>query len=111
MTAGATHRLTVQASNTNGSYYQTVYYVTVASSTSSHSVSLKWQASAGTSITYKVYRGAKSGGPYALLKNSLTTPAYTDTGVTSGSTYYYVVTALSGTKESAYSNEAKALIP
>ena len=111
MTAGATHRLTVQASNTSGAYYQTVYYVTVASSTSSHSVSLKWQASAGTSITYKVYRGAKSGGPYALVKSSLATPAYTDTAVTSGAAYYYVVTALSGTKESAFSNEAKALIP
>jgi fibronectin type 3 domain-containing protein len=37
--------------------------------------------------------------------------AFTDAGVSSGATYYYVVTAFNGAAESVHSNEAVAVVP
>jgi hypothetical protein len=55
---------------------------------------------------YNVYRSTTSGGPYTKVA-STTVNNYTDTGLTNGITYYYVVTAFdSSTNESTYSNEA-----
>jgi hypothetical protein len=78
-----------------------------------HSVSLSWLASSSSSISYyNVYRGTVSGGPYSLLKNGVSSTSYTDSNVQSGSTYYYVTTAVDSTgTESGYSDEAQALIP
>ena len=78
-----------------------------------HKVSLAWSASTSPSITYyKVYRGTTSGGPYTLLANDVTTLSYTDTSVQSGSTYYYVTTAVNSSgDESGYSDIARAIIP
>ena len=78
-----------------------------------HSVSLSWNASTSTVIGYHVYRGTQTGGPYTLL-NSSVQPAttYTDANVVSGTTYFYVVTAVDVTlQESPFSNETIALIP
>ena len=78
-----------------------------------HTVSLKWSASTSSDISYyKVYRGTVSGGPYSLLSNNVGVTSYTDTSVQSGSTYYYVTTAVdsSGT-ESGYSDVAQAVVP
>ncbi len=77
-----------------------------------HSVQLTWVASTNV-IGYNVYRSSTSGGPYTILNPSLIgTIAYTDTTVSAGTTYYYVVTAVdSSSKESGYSNETKAVIP
>ena len=78
-----------------------------------HSVSLSWSPSSSSGISYyKVYRGTVSGGSYTLLMNNVNSTLYTDSNVQSGTTYYYVTTAVdsSGT-ESAYSNEAQAVIP
>jgi len=78
-----------------------------------HLVSLKWSPSTSTDVSYyKVYRGTISGGPYSVLSNGVTVTLYTDSSVQSGSTYYYVTTAVdtSGT-ESAYSGAAQAVIP
>ena len=59
---------------------------------------------------YNVYRSLVSGSGYSVIET--TDPSvteYTDTGVTNGTTYYYVVTALySGGVESQDSNEASA---
>ena len=78
-----------------------------------HSVSLKWSPSTSTGISYyKVYRGTVSGGPYSLLATNLTATSYTDASVQSGSTYYYVTTAVdSSGMESGYSDVAQAVIP
>jgi hypothetical protein len=80
---------------------------------SAHSVSLSWDPSSSTVAGYNVYRGSVSGGPYTQI-NPVLDPSttYTDGTVLSGTTYYYVSTALSsGGVESGFSNQVKATIP
>jgi cellulose 1,4-beta-cellobiosidase len=69
-------------------------------------VSLTWTASTGAT-SYNVKRAATNGGPYATVV-SPTGTNYTDTAVTNGTTYYYVVTAVSANGESANSDQASA---
>ena len=78
-----------------------------------HTVSLKWSASTSSNTSYyKVYRGTVSGGPYSLLSNNVSVTSYTDTSVQSGSTYYYVTTAVDSSGiESGYSDVAQAVVP
>ena len=78
-----------------------------------HSVSLSWSPSSSPGVSsYKVYRGNVSGGPYSLLTSGVSSTSYTDTNVQSGSTYYYVTTAVDSSGiESAYSAAAQAVIP
>ncbi|HSY99688.1 MAG TPA: choice-of-anchor D domain-containing protein, partial [Terriglobales bacterium] len=78
-----------------------------------HSVTLTWTASTSTVAGYNVYRGTTSGGPYTKISSSLiTTLAYTDTTVQSGTTYFYVATSVdSSGDESVNSNEVSAPIP
>jgi len=52
-----------------------------------------------------------NGGPYTLI-GSTTTPVFSDrTGLTNGSTYYYVVQPLNGTTEVCQSNQEPVTIP
>jgi Abnormal spindle-like microcephaly-assoc'd, ASPM-SPD-2-Hydin/Cep192 domain 4/HYDIN/CFA65/VesB-like, Ig-like domain len=79
----------------------------------SHSVALNWSPTSSSYNGFNVYRGSKSGGPYTRVNSSMvSTSSYTDSSVTSGSTFYYVATEV-GTDgvESSYSNEASANIP
>ncbi len=80
---------------------------------SAHSVTLTWQDSGSSVIGYNIYRGAVHGGPYQRINNVLDASMnYIDYSVLSGSTYYYVTTAVSSSgQESGYSNESKAVIP
>ncbi len=77
------------------------------------SVALNWNASTSQVIGYRVYRSQTSGSSYNLLTGTaLTALTYTDTTVSSGTTYYYVVTAVnSAGVESAYSNQVTAAVP
>jgi hypothetical protein len=59
---------------------------------SQRSVELTWDAIAGA-VSYGVLRGTASGGPYELLTTT-DVPAYADTAVADGMTYYYVVVAV-----------------
>ena len=80
---------------------------------STHSVSLTWTASTSTNVTYNVYRSATSNSGYLKINSApVSVTSYTDSPVQAGQTYYYVATAVatSGT-ESAYSNQATAVIP
>ena len=70
-----------------------------------NSVSLTWTASAVTA-TYNVLRSLSTGGPYTAIATGLTTTRYTDTAVTNGATYYYVVVAVNSFGTSPNSNEA-----
>jgi hypothetical protein len=79
----------------------------------SHSVTLTWNASSSPVASYHVYRGATSGGPYDRIDDhAISGLTHKDTDVESGIRYFYVVTSLaSDGKESAYSNEAAVEIP
>src|SRR5204862_7953279 len=69
-------------------------------------VVLSWSASSGAS-SYNVKRSTTSGGRYTTIASPSTT-GYTDTGVTNGTTYYYVVSAVNSAGESANSTQASA---
>ena len=75
------------------------------------SVNLTWTPSSSAYTGFDIYRGTTSGGPYTMINSSLT-PSFTDTTVTSGQTYYYVVTEIDTSDNwSTYSNQATAVIP
>jgi hypothetical protein len=78
-----------------------------------HSVGLSWDASTSAVIGYNVYRGTQPGGPYQRLTSSpQPATSYTDGTVLTGTTYYYVATAVdSKNLESSFSNQAQAVIP
>jgi hypothetical protein len=76
-----------------------------------HTVALTWTPSSSTGVTYDVYRGTVTGGPYILLVSGVTGSSYIDKNVQSGSTYYYVTTAATSGGQSSYSNEVQAVIP
>jgi fibronectin type 3 domain-containing protein len=69
-------------------------------------ITLTWTATANAT-TYNVKRSATTGGPYALL-SSPAAASFTDTTVTNGTTYFYVVSAVNSAGESANSAEASA---
>ena len=62
-------------------------------------MSLAWSASAGAT-SYHVKRSTTSGGPYTQI-SAPTATNFTDTGLTNGTTYYYVVRAIESGFESA----------
>ncbi len=78
-----------------------------------HSVALSWNASTSTVAGYNVYRSTVSGSGYTKVNASLVVGlTYTDSTVQSGTTYYYVTTAVDSTgMESTYSNQVSAAIP
>ncbi len=71
-------------------------------------LTLKWSTptdDGGYSIIeYRIYRATTSGGPYSKIAN-VSTMQYTDSGLTNGQVYYYVITAVNQEGESAYSAE------
>jgi hypothetical protein len=69
-------------------------------------VSLTWNASSGAT-SYHVKRGGASGGPYMTI-SSPTTASYTNTNLTNGTVYYYVVSAANALGESSNSSQASA---
>ncbi len=74
-------------------------------------VQLTWAANGEPDLAgYNVYRATTTGGPYSQLNGALVaTAGYTDTAVTNGTTYFYVVTAVdTSSNESADSNETAA---
>ena len=83
--------------------------------TGSPDVILSWGASPSSGIAgYNVYRGTTSGGESSTPLNStpINGTSYVDTNVTSGMTYYYVVTSVgSNGAQSAPSNETEAFVP
>jgi len=74
-------------------------------------VSLAWSppsSNGGSPITnYRIYR-ATSAGAETLLATLGDVSSYTDTGLTNGLAYYYVISAVNATGESGRSNELRA---
>jgi hypothetical protein len=69
-------------------------------------LTLSWSASSGAT-SYNVKRSTTSGGPYTTVA-SPTTTSYTDAGLTNGTTYFYVVSAVNTAGESANSSQVSA---
>ena len=70
-------------------------------------VTLTWNGVAGAN-SYCVYRSDISGTGYEYIDQT-STPSYTDSGLTNSKTYYYVVSAVKGSMESAKSSQASAM--
>ena len=72
-------------------------------------VTLSWTASAGAT-GYNVQRATTNGGPYTQLAQvaAPTSNGYTDSSVTNGTTYYYVVQTLTAAGSSANSPQVSA---
>jgi len=71
-------------------------------------ITLNWPAVPGA-MRYDIRRSLTAGGPYTLLASDVKATTYTDTAVTNGTTYYYVVSAKNTLGESGDSNEASAI--
>jgi autotransporter-associated beta strand protein len=67
-------------------------------------IDLSWNTALGAA-TYNIKRSTVSGGPYITVANVPTT-SYFDVNVSNGSPYYYVISSVGQTKESANSIEA-----
>jgi Abnormal spindle-like microcephaly-assoc'd, ASPM-SPD-2-Hydin len=107
----ATGKLTVSDQSSSSPLAVTLSGTGVATST--HSVKLTWSASPSSVAGYRVYRSTSSGGPYTS-QNTAVNPQlqWTDSTVQSGTTYYYVVTAVAANgAESAYSSQSTAAVP
>lgn len=66
--------------------------------------SLTWSA-VYNATSYNVKRATAAGGPYTTVETNVYAANYTNTGLTNGVTYYYVVTTLNANGESSNSNE------
>jgi hypothetical protein len=108
--AGFVYTPASQAVTVNGANVSAVNFSSV---TVSHWVGLSWTASLSQVAGYNAYRSSTSNGPYAKLNSSLvSSTTYSDQTVQSGSTYYYVTTAVDNQgKESVYSNQSVATVP
>ena len=75
----------------------------LAATAANTQVNLSWDAVPGA-VNYNVKRATVSGGPYSTVAN-VTLTNFMDTGLTSGTTYYYVVSDLNLGGESTNSSE------
>jgi len=76
-----------------------------------NTISLTWQASTTPKIIYRVYRTLISDSGYLRIKDSILGTTVTDTGLTNGKQYFYVVRAFDPKTglESANSNEVSGI--
>jgi len=70
-------------------------------------ISLNWTGSGGAT-SYKAYRSLTSSVYTTPLATGITSTSYTDSSVSNGTTYYYVVSAVNSFGESLKSNEVSA---
>jgi hypothetical protein len=73
-------------------------------------VALSWDAVTGAS-NYNIQRATASGGPFSILKYNNNGTTYTDTTVTSGTTYYYEVNWNSSAGGSLWSTPPASATP
>ena len=94
--ASATPRLPLAGTPTN-----------LAASPGNSRIALTWQT-VPEATSYNVKRAETSDGPYITIASRIAAASYADTAVANGTTYYYVVSAINASGESANSNEAYA---
>jgi hypothetical protein len=71
-------------------------------------ITLTWSAVSGAD-SYAVKRASVSGGSYTMIASGVTQMTYTDTGLTNGVPYYYVVAGTNGFGPAPDSNIANAI--
>ena len=76
--------------------------VTATTQSGAAAVTVSWQPVAGA-VSYRVFRGTRSGEAYAVEIDSTTETSYADESVAAGRTYYYSVIAVGATCESGFS--------
>lgn len=81
-----------------------------ARATGKKKINLAWSQSTSPNLTQnKIYRSTTSGGPYSLIATIAAATSYNNNGLASGTTYFYVVTAVNSSGlESPASNQASA---
>lgn len=72
---------------------------------SSTQVVLNWTAASGAA-TYNVKRATSAAGPFTTISTGLTATTFTDTAVTAGAAYYYVVSASNANGEGYDSSDS-----
>jgi subtilase family serine protease len=85
--------------------------VLTATTNNRRGVQLSWTVPAnnGSAISaYRIYRWTSQGSETQLVQVGRTSTSYRDTSTTSGTTYYYEVTAVNGNGEGPRSNEVSA---
>jgi len=107
----ATGKITVSSNATNSPASISLSGMGVTAT--AHTVALSWAPAVAGVTEFRTYVSTVSGGPYVQMGSvPSTTPAYTDSSVQSGHTYYYVVTAVDASNnESLYSSEVTAIVP
>jgi len=118
VSSGATYYYTLKAVNTTGTgdvSNEARATVPPAAPTnlnangSDSQVVLTWTASSGAT-SFNIYRGTSPGGEGGTaIGTGVTTPYYTDMGLTNGTSYYYTVEAVNAGGTSPDSNEAGAI--
>lgn len=81
----------------------------IANSTGNSQITLNWNPAIGAT-SYAVKRANTNGGPYQFIASAASTN-YSDTGLSNGVTYYYVVSAVNAGGESLNSNQAGTVTP
>jgi len=111
--AHAAGAVNVVVSDNNGSSTLTNGFTFTTTAAIQHKVVLSWKASSSANImSYNVYRSTISGGYYGLIGSTAGSLSYTDDTVESGTTCYYVTTAVNNQgQQSEYSNQAVATVP
>ena len=80
-----------------------------ANAVSTTQINLAWSDNASNETGFKIERKTGSGGTYAQIGTvGANVTSYSDSGLTSGTTYYYRVRANNAVGDSGYSNEANA---
>lgn len=70
-------------------------------------VTLNWTSASGAT-SYNVKRSTTTGGPYTTIATGIAATNYTNTGLTNGTAYYYVVSAVNTVGESPNSAQVSA---
>lgn len=87
--------------------YSAIKSTNLQAASGDSNVSLTWDKVDGAT-SYNVKRSTTKGGPYTNIATGVTDTKYTDSAVSNGTTYYYVVSAVTSSGEGSNSNEATA---
>lgn len=82
--------------------------LSIAKNSDGTDIELSWGPSAGATL-YRIYRSTVNGGPYTQVSQTSNYLNNAVGGHTSGTKYYFVVTAVIGSLESPYSNQVSTI--